>query len=134
MNGRLLSIGMSFLLAGVLASPALCQTVGIAIAPSTINLNSQTECVTVHADIPYNVVVGESVTLDGLPATGTFADDCGDLVAKFDVAKVKALLADRLGDEKEATVSMTLDGTTTLGSPFSGTDTVRVVNVGGKRK
>lgn len=96
------------------------QAVEIQIAPSTLLLNaSQGGSVTVHADIPYSIVDGSSVKLDGIAATATFADDCGDLVAKFKETEVKAGLS--LGR-----VTLTLTGLTTDGTPFRGSDVVRV--------
>jgi len=102
-------------------------SVPIVVSPSTINLESQGTWVTVHAEIPFSDVDRTaSVTLDGIVAVSIFADDCGDLVAKFAIADVRASV-------DVGTVTLTLCGTTTDGSSFSGTDTVRVIRVkGGK--
>jgi hypothetical protein len=95
----------------------------IAISPSVLNLDSQGTWVTVHAEIPYSTVVGASVTLDGLPVESTFADDRGELVAKFALAQVKDSLKSKVG----SSVTLTLSGTTEDGGTFSGTDTVAVI-------
>jgi hypothetical protein len=95
-------------------------SIAIQIAPSTLLLNaSQGGSVTVHADIPYSEVDSTSVKLDGIAATATFADDCGDLVAKFKETEVEAGLS-------VGRVTLTLTGLTTDGTPFRGADTVRV--------
>ena len=83
-------------IASVLATVALAAaaqgadlTVPIVISPSTINLQAAGTWVTVHAEIDYSDVVGASVTLDGIPVKATFADNRGDLVAKFLVGDVR---------------------------------------------
>jgi hypothetical protein len=119
----------------VLASAAAkADEVAIAVSPSTVNVQWPGQCVTVHAVIAYGSVdKDESVTLtirgEVITATGTSADSRGELVAKFDVVKVKDILADV---EKPCQVEMTLAGLTTDGEDFSGTDTVRVIDVSGR--
>ena len=49
--------------------------------------------VTVHTNIPLDSVDRASVELSGIPALTTFADDRGNLVAKFDDADVKGIVA-----------------------------------------
>ena len=101
-------------------------TVPIVISPSTINLQAAGTWVTVHADIDYSDVVGASVTLDGIPVKATFADNRGDLVAKFLVGDVRGIV-------KPGTAELTLCGTTRDGDTFSGTDTVKVITVSGQK-
>lgn len=117
----------------VLAGVALAQeavVVAIQVSPSTINLAHQGQCVTVHADIPYRGVLTASLTLNGVEVWYTKSDARGNLVAKFHVDEVKAIIA-------EPSAELTLSGEveTPEGGvvPFSGTDTVRVVDNGGKR-
>jgi len=100
-------------------------TVPIVVSPSTINLQAAGEWVTVHAEIDYSAVEGASVTLNGIPVQATFADSRGDLVAKFLVGDVRAIV-------EPGTAELTLSGTTRDGGTFSGTDTVKVINVSGK--
>lgn len=100
-------------------------TVPIVISPSTINLQAAGTWVTVHAEIDYSDVVGASVTLDGIPVKATFADNRGDLVAKFLVGDVRDIV-------QPGTAELTLCGTTRDGGTFSGTDMVKVIDVKGK--
>lgn len=106
---------------------AQAQEISIAVSPNVFNLDSQGTWVTVHADIPYSSVSGASVTLNGIPVEATFADDCGDLVAKFDLNTVKAILS--LG-----AFELRLTGLTKDGGTFSGTDTVVVIQPPAKSK
>lgn len=101
--------------------------VSIVISPSTINLQSNGVWVTVHADIPYSTVDTKTatVTLDGIVARATFADNCGDLVAKFAVDEVRDIL-------NPGPATLTLAGWTVDGNSFSGTDAVMVTD-GGKK-
>jgi hypothetical protein len=101
-------------------------TVPIVISPSTINLESEGTWVTVHAEIDYSDVVGATVTLDGIPVKATFADNRGDLVAKFAVGDVRGIV-------KPGMAQLTLSGTTRDGGTFSGTDTVRVIGIQAKK-
>jgi len=112
---------------GIGSQAASAGEIAIQVSPSTINLAYQGTRVTVHADIPYGAVLPDSVvTLNGIAATSTFADDCGDLVAKFDVDAVKRIIAPPSAD-------LTLEGIDRTGERFSGTDTVRVIDRKSKR-
>ena len=125
MRRLIASVGMLAVLLAVFAVGAWSNdsgvTVPIKVSPGTIVLASRNEMpvVTVHADIPYSQVAVGSVALNGLGATLCFADDRGDLVAKFSLAKVKAMVS-----PPEAT--LTLTGATKDGTAFSGSDTVPV--------
>jgi len=99
-------------------------TIEIQVAPSTIVIKDEGEWVTVHAVIPYSTVDAGTVLLDGITPVSTFADACGDLVAKFDHEVMCAFV-----DPPEAT--LTLTGMTTDGESFEGVDTVRVILKGG---
>ena len=126
----LLSVCASVLMLGLLAGPAVSQTgevtIPIVISPNTINLESEGVWVTVHAEIPYSVVVRVSVTLDGIPVKVTKADARGELVAKFCVDDVKAIV-------QPGTAELTLRGVTETGVEFTGTDTITVIKVSGKK-
>ena len=90
------------------------------MSPQNILLNSvQGGLITVHAEIAYDLVEKGSVTLNGVPARSTFSDDCGDLVAKFSEADIKALVS-------PPSATLTLAGLTTAGDVFSGSDVVMV--------
>lgn len=114
-----------FCLAVVSVSPALraAESVpegGIAVSPSTLVMGSQGVWVTVHADIPYRIVDTASVTLNGVPVTATFADNQGELVAKFQIDAIKGTVSSPSAEVE--LVASTLDG-----EEFIGTDTIRVI-------
>jgi len=111
----------------VLAAAARADdlTVPIVVSPSTINLRAAGTWVTVHAEIAYSAVDTATVKLDGIDVKTTFADNRGELVAKFLVGDVRGIVA-------PGTAELTLCGTTKDGVPFSGTDEVRVIDVSGK--
>jgi len=111
----------------VLAAAARADdlTVPIVVSPSTINLQSQGTWVTVHAEIKYSLVVGASVTLDGVPVNVTFADNRGELVAKFVVGAIRDIV------KPDTTPELELRGDTCDGGTFSGKDMVRVISVKG---
>ena len=120
------SIAALCLVSGLVVGEALSagtasdvEAVTIKISPGTLALRSTGTWVTVHADIPYSQVVGSTVELEGIAAALTKADDCGDLVAKFHQADVKAIVA-------PPSATLTLTGMTVAGTPFAGTDTIRV--------
>lgn len=94
--------------------------IGIQISPNVLNISSQGVWVTVHADIPYYSVLGATVTLNGVPVTTTFADDRGDLVAKFVIESVKAVVV-------TGNIELVLTGTTKEGETFTGTDIIKVI-------
>ena len=108
-------------LALVAAGIVMAEVVPVAIqvSPHTIALNANCTWVTVHADIAYSVVDGATITLNGIPATVTFADDRGDLVGKFDFDVVIEGLA-------PGEAEMVLTGERTDGTLFSGSEVVRV--------
>jgi hypothetical protein len=89
----------------------------ITVSPNTLVLSSPDTIVTVHSNIPYSMVACETLTLDGIAATYTKADACGDLVVKFDRADVKGLVEPGLA-------VLTLSGQFKDGSPFSASDTI----------
>lgn len=114
---------------------ALCdEVVPIVISPNVINIDSQGGGVTVHAEIPYSYVEAGatiSTTLDGeeITSTSAFADNCGDLVLKFDMEVVKDMLEDDIG--KNVTLELIVD---TFEVVFSGSDDVKVIQVSGDKK
>ncbi|MBN1569450.1 MAG: hypothetical protein JXA73_16510 [Acidobacteria bacterium] len=115
------------LLLSVFAVPLLCEEIPIAIeiAPSTLNLAYQGQVVTVHTNIDYDLVVGASVKLNGIEIDWWKSDDRGNFVAKFDVDSVKDIV-------EPGTATLTLTGDTKDGDHFSGTSTIKIVNVGKK--
>lgn len=102
--------------------------IAIQVSPSTLNLQSYGEVVTVHTSIAYSSVVGGSVTLNSIPISWWKADNQGNFVAKFEMSEVKAL-----ADTGALTVPgeniLTLVGTTTDNATFTGTSSITVINV-----
>lgn len=109
---------------GAAPQPVLGQdseAVAVQVSPSTLLVNaSQGGRVTVHVDIPFSVVLPSSVELNGIPAVSVFADDRGNLVAKFDEVIVKETLT-------PPSATLVLTGVTKAGEPFCGTDEVQVI-------
>ncbi len=104
--------------------PAQAQeVVDIQCSPSVVVLDSVAsgDWLTVHTDIPLSAVdTDEPIYLNGVLVDYVKADNRGNLVAKFDLTELKALLA------PPSTV-LTLEGTTVEGLAFVGSDTVGVV-------
>ncbi len=108
----------SFVVAAVVIAADL--TVVSVVSPSVLVLGSRTtSAVTVHAQIKRSEVLANSVRLNGIPATSVFADARGELVAKFDIGQIKALVT-----PPEATLTLTAERTD--GSEITGTDVVPV--------
>ena len=118
------------LVLGLWAGTARAEEIGIQVSPSTINLAYEGTVVSVHADIPYAGVVTASLKLNGVEVWWTKADARGDLVGKFNVDDIKKIVA-----PPGATLELTGYVETPLGIdvPFSGSDTIRVVNNSGKK-
>jgi len=111
-------------------APAKCHgfEISIDVAPSTLNIQSQGEVVTVHTSIAYSSVVGGTVTLNDLPISWWKADNQGNFVAKFLMSEIKAL-AEAGGLEVPGQNELTLVGVTTDGAEFTGSQTITVINV-----
>jgi hypothetical protein len=111
-------------------APTLCHAFDIAIqvAPSTLNIQSQSQVVTVHTGIAYSSVVGGSVTLNEVPISWWKADNQGNFVAKFVMTEVKTL-ASTGALQVPGENDLTLTGTTTDGATFTGTQTITVIDV-----
>ena len=95
------------------------------MSPSTLVMGSQGVWVTVHADIPYRIVDAATVTLNGVPVTATFADNQGELVAKFQIDAIK-------GTVSPPSAVVELVASTIYGDTFRGKDTVRVIQETGR--
>ena len=109
------------------------ESVPIVVSPNVINIDSLGGGVTVHAEIPFGLVdVGSiSATLDGKAITvqSAFADNCGDLVVKFDLGEVKAILVNDSGEIINTNPTLVLEGATKFEDDFYGADQVRVIKV-----
>ena len=99
------------------------ETIEIQIAPATFNLNLDKPAVTVHTNINYAIVDNTTIKLNDISAVSTFADDRGNLVARFNSTKVKAIF-----DEPTPEATLNLTGEMLEGdNSFTGSDTVRVI-------
>jgi hypothetical protein len=106
-------------LAGIAAANKAVDSLDPAmmVSPSTIVLD-KVFTITVHTNIPFREVVPESIALDNAEPTSLFADDCGHLVAKFEVADLELAPGE--------VNTLTLGGDYEEGGSFSATDQVRV--------
>jgi len=101
-------------------SASATEVVSVQVAPHMLLLSKvQSGEVTVHVGIPFSIVVESTIFMNGVAVSWTKADDCGNLVAKFDEESVKAVV-------EAPSTTLTLIGTTTGGVDFSGSDTVKV--------
>ena len=100
----------------------------IQVSPSTLNIQSMGEVVTVHTSIAFSSVAGGTVTLNDIPIDWWKADNQGNFVAKFLMSEVKAL-----ADAGKLVVPgqnvLTLTGFTNDAAEFTGTQTITVINV-----
>jgi len=120
--------------------PATCYGFGIEIevAPNTLNIQSQSQVVTVHTSIVYGDVDHDNVYLNEIQINSWKADSRGYFVAKFLMEEVKALAETGVLDvpgENE----LTLVGYTTEGVEFTGIQTITVIDItpagaGGNKK
>ena len=97
----------------------------IDVAPNTLNLQNQGTVVTVHTDIPYQLVSGADVSLNGQPIAWWKSDSRGYFVAKFGMSEIKSL---------EFTIggynTLRLEGKTRSGDDFWGEQAIMVVDNG----
>ncbi|VBB45434.1 exported hypothetical protein [uncultured Desulfatiglans sp.] len=68
------------------------EYVQIVAAPNVLNLENEGQWVTIHTDIPYSQVLGESVMLNSIPISWDKYDNRGYYVAKFAMSSVKDIL------------------------------------------
>jgi hypothetical protein len=127
-----------FGIAEALQIPDVIQAT-INIDPDTLNLNSKGKWITCYIELPgdYDVEDIDVSTIklnDEVPAESrpTGIGDCDDdgiaeLMVKFDRSAVQEIL--EAGDEVEITVTGELNDDT----KFEGSDTIRVINKGGKK-
>ena len=124
MNKFLVAAGMACAVIGLgLGSAALGNggvkgtAPGMMVSPHTILLR-QTIAVTVHTNIPKGSVEAGTLTLEGVAPLYVWADDRGELAARFRI--------EDMGLEVGKEVTMTLCGTYTNGKTFAIEDVVQV--------
>jgi len=120
----------AFLVLAFLQAPSISHgfDISIEVAPNTLNIQSLGQVVTVHTNIAYSSVIGASVSLNDIPIDWWKADNQGNFVAKFLMSDIKALAATGqlvVPGENE----LTLNGTTTDGAEFTGTQSITVIDV-----
>lgn len=125
MNTRIIALTVAGFVLGVtlqaLSNSRTDDPLGIAVSPQTFILSlDQGGAVTVHTAIPYRLVDTGSLTANGVPASASWADSRGNLVARFSESAVEATVAAPGG-------IVTLNGLLKDGSGFSGSDEVRVI-------
>jgi hypothetical protein len=125
MKRNLVVVGIAYVVAGLMfGSMALGSKAvtggAMKVSPHTIVLG-KVDTVTVHTGIAYDTVQEGTVTLEGAPANDVWADDCGDLAARWAVDDV-------LDGEYDpfTSVELTLKASYEDGGTFEATDTVRV--------
>ena len=107
-------------------APAKCYgfDIEIDVSPNVLNIQSESTIVTVHTDIAYSLVVGASVYLNGVAIDWWKSDDRGNFVAKFVSDEIKTLDGLIIGDDN----TLTLNGFTTDGEAFIGTQDIMVID------
>lgn len=105
------------------------QTIDIQVSPNVLNLQNNGQVVTVHTDIAYSLVVAQTVSMNGIAINSWKADLQGNFVAKFLMSEIVGLPLN-IGEYND----LTLTGTKTDGTTFTGTDQILVINVIPKKK
>ncbi|MFA9391735.1 MAG: hypothetical protein ACERKD_18135 [Prolixibacteraceae bacterium] len=96
----------------------------IDVSPSVLNLQNQGEVVTVHTNIAYSLVASSTVFLNDVPINSWKSDDRGNYVAKFLMEDIKDLPFNI--NEMN---TLTMIGETVGGTPFIGSEDIKVINV-----
>jgi len=99
------------------------DVIDIQVSPNVLNLQNQGQVVTIHTDISYGLVVGSSVTLNGVEIDHWKSDNQGNFVAKFLMSAIKNLPLN-IGDYN----TLTIIGMKTNGETFTGLEDILVVN------
>ena len=102
----------------------LSQDIEIQVSPNILNLQSNGVVVTIHTDVAYSLVDASTVTLNGVVIQSWKADDQGNFVAKFNMDEIKDLPGLEIGEYN----TLTLEGSTSSGESFTGSEEVLVIN------
>jgi hypothetical protein len=103
-------------------------TIEIQVSPNVLNLANSGEVVTIHTNLPYSSVIGNSVTLNGVEIAWWKSDAQGNFVAKFEINTIKALFT-------PGTYLLELKGTyydAGITNDFTGSQLIKVIKVKGK--
>ena len=116
-------------------SPSIAFTLSatVDIEPDTINLNMHGRWITAYISLPegYNVsdINRSSILLEGQFSPDWSNIELDRLMAKFDTALVIPYLWDRLTHMgSKASIELTVTGELTNGTPFTGSDTVTIMD------
>ena len=119
------SILALFLCCLILPATSFAFDIEIDIAPNVLNIQSESQVVTIHTDIAYSVVVGASIFLNGVLIDHWKADNLGNFVAKFISNDIKTLDGLIIGGYN----TLVLTGYTTDGGAFIGQQDIKVIDV-----
>ena len=97
------------------------EGISISVSPHTLVLSLDRGLVTVHSNIPFGTVIGDSLELNGIEPDFIKADSRGELVAKFDCDAVKALV-----EPGQENLVLTLSGELANDTYFEASDTISV--------
>lgn len=118
-----------FSLCFLLPATSYAFEIQIDIAPNVLNIQSESQVVTVHTDIPYSEVAGSSIFFNGVVIDHWKADNQGYFVAKFISDDIKTLDGLKIGEYNH----FVLNGYTTDGESFLGVQDIMVIDVLPKR-
>ena len=102
----------------------------IQVAPNVLNLQNNGVVVTIHTDISFWIVNTSTVYLNGILIQSWKADNRGFFVAKFNLDDVKALFSPPA--EIPGEFPLRLEGSTSDGTFFFGSDNILVISKTGK--
>ncbi|MFC1683589.1 hypothetical protein ACFL0G_05245 [Candidatus Zixiibacteriota bacterium] len=114
---------------GATACYACDVDVEIQISPHVLNLAKPGDCLTVHTDISYSDVAGETVSLNGVAIQSWKSDNRGNFVAKFNMADIVNLPL-----EIGAYNRFELAGETNSGEAFCGAEEIMVIDNASKAR
>jgi hypothetical protein len=116
-------ISLLVLFTGAIASYACDIDVAIKISPHVLNLSKPGDCLTVHTDISYSAVAGQTVSLNGVAIQSWKSDNRGNFVAKFNMADIVDLPL-QIG----AYNRFEMTGETNSGEIFCGVEEILVID------
>ena len=129
---RVFSLLLISLMVSMVGYSQTTIAVEIQVSPNVLNLQNNGQVVTIHTDIAYSLVDGETLYLNGVEIQSWKADNGGYFVAKFNMDAIQGLVGTTLDVNDYNT--FTLIGTTYSGDDLSGTQEVLVVDNAPKGK